>query len=93
MLNTCEACGTKYAIGLHKCPHCGALLCDPTTTSPAEAPPSLRPEPEPEVEVEPEAEPEVVPAEVRAWAAENGREVSPRGRIPADVISAYLESR
>lgn len=28
-------------------------------------------------------------AAVRAWAAENGHEVSPRGRIPAAVVQAY----
>ena len=29
------------------------------------------------------------PADVRAWARENGYEVSSRGRIPADVLQAY----
>lgn len=29
------------------------------------------------------------PAAVRAWAEENGYEVSPRGRVPADVLAAY----
>ena len=28
-------------------------------------------------------------AKIRAWAAENGHEVSARGRIPSAVISAY----
>jgi len=28
-------------------------------------------------------------AEIRVWAAENGHEVSDRGRIPADVVAAY----
>ncbi|KAA0093573.1 Lsr2 family protein [Mycolicibacterium sp. P1-18] len=28
-------------------------------------------------------------AAVRAWAAENGHDVSPRGRIPAEVSQAY----
>lgn len=28
-------------------------------------------------------------AAVRAWASENGYEVSDRGRIPADVVAAY----
>lgn len=28
-------------------------------------------------------------AEVRAWAQENGYSVSDRGRIPADVLTAY----
>lgn len=28
-------------------------------------------------------------AEIRAWAAENGYEVSSRGRIAADVVEAY----
>lgn len=32
----------------------------------------------------------VAPGEVRAWAAANGMEVSSRGRIPADVMEAYL---
>ena len=32
----------------------------------------------------------VAPGEVRAWAAANGMEVSSRGRIPADVMDAYL---
>ena len=29
------------------------------------------------------------PADVRAWARENGHEVSSRGRIPAEVLQAY----
>ncbi len=29
------------------------------------------------------------PAEIRAWAAENGYEVSARGRVPAEVRAAY----
>jgi len=32
---------------------------------------------------------DVDPKAVRAWAAANGREVSPRGRIPAEVVDAY----
>ena len=28
-------------------------------------------------------------AEIRAWARENGFEVSDRGRVPADVMAAY----
>jgi hypothetical protein len=28
-------------------------------------------------------------AAVRAWAAENGYTVAPRGRVPADVLDAY----
>ena len=28
-------------------------------------------------------------AEIRAWARENGYEVSDRGRVPADVMAAY----
>ncbi|HMR50750.1 MAG TPA: Lsr2 family protein [Arachnia sp.] len=28
-------------------------------------------------------------AAIRVWAAENGHEVSDRGRIPADVVAAY----
>ena len=32
----------------------------------------------------------VAPSEVRTWAAANGMEVSSRGRIPADVMEAYL---
>lgn len=31
-------------------------------------------------------------AAVRAWAAENGYKVSPRGRIPRNVIEAYKEA-
>jgi hypothetical protein len=31
--------------------------------------------------------------EIRAWAAENGHEVSARGRIPAPVVEAYEEAR
>ncbi|WIY82059.1 Lsr2 family protein [Propionimicrobium sp. PCR01-08-3] len=29
------------------------------------------------------------PAEIRAWAADNGYEVSARGRVPAEVRAAY----
>ncbi|WP_341728001.1 Lsr2 family protein [Brooklawnia sp.] len=29
------------------------------------------------------------PAEIRAWAAENGYEVSARGRVPAEVRAAF----
>lgn len=32
------------------------------------------------------------PAQVRAWAQENGLEVSSRGRISADVLDAYERS-
>jgi hypothetical protein len=32
---------------------------------------------------------DVDPKAVRAWAAANGREVSSRGRIPAEVVEAY----
>lgn len=32
---------------------------------------------------------EVDPAAVRAWAKGNGIEVSPRGRLKADVVEAY----
>ncbi len=32
------------------------------------------------------------PAEVRAWAADAGHAVSDRGRIPADVMRAYLDA-
>jgi hypothetical protein len=32
---------------------------------------------------------QVGPAEIRAWAAENGYEVSARGRVPAEVRAAY----
>lgn len=36
---------------------------------------------------------EPTPAEVRVWAALNGYSVSDRGRIPAKVMTAFLESR
>lgn len=32
---------------------------------------------------------EADPAAVRAWAASNGYEVSPRGRIKAEILEAY----
>jgi hypothetical protein len=32
---------------------------------------------------------DVDPSEVRAWAEESGYEVSPRGRIRAEIIEAY----
>ena len=32
---------------------------------------------------------EVEPSVVRAWAAENGVAVSPRGRVPQDVLAKY----
>ncbi|HEY6797232.1 MAG TPA: Lsr2 family protein [Kineosporiaceae bacterium] len=32
---------------------------------------------------------DVDPSEVRAWAEENGYEVSPRGRIKAEIVEAY----
>lgn len=32
------------------------------------------------------------PKAVRAWAAENGHQLSTRGRIPTDVIEAYKAS-
>lgn len=32
----------------------------------------------------------VAPGDVRAWAASNGIEVSSRGRIPGEVMDAYL---
>ncbi|HWD06071.1 MAG TPA: Lsr2 family protein [Amycolatopsis sp.] len=31
--------------------------------------------------------------EIRAWAAENGWNISERGRIPTDVITAFEDSR
>jgi Lsr2 len=31
-------------------------------------------------------------AAIRAWASENGYDVSARGRIPANVVTAYQES-
>ncbi len=37
----------------------------------------------------PSAGAEVDPKAVRAWAAENGVEVSPRGRIKADIVEKY----
>lgn len=33
------------------------------------------------------------PAEVRAWARENGHEVPDRGRIPAELVDAYREAQ
>lgn len=36
--------------------------------------------------------PEVSPSDVRAWALEQGIEVSARGRLPRRVIDAYLEA-
>jgi len=32
---------------------------------------------------------DVDPSEVRAWAEENGYEVSPRGRIKSEIVEAY----
>lgn len=32
------------------------------------------------------------PADVRAWARENGHEVPDRGRIPAELVDAYREA-
>lgn len=32
----------------------------------------------------------VDPAAVRRWAEANGKEVSPRGRVPREIIAAYL---
>jgi hypothetical protein len=32
-------------------------------------------------------------AEIRAWARANGQKVNERGRIPADVVSAYEKSQ
>lgn len=32
---------------------------------------------------------DVDPAQVRAWAEANGYQVSPRGRIKADIVEAY----
>jgi hypothetical protein len=29
------------------------------------------------------------PSDIRAWAQANGREVSSRGRVPADILRAY----
>ncbi len=37
----------------------------------------------------PSAGSEVDPKAVQAWAAENGVEVSPRGRIKADIVAKY----
>lgn len=31
-------------------------------------------------------------AEIRQWAADNGYEVSPRGRIPAEISDAYQKA-
>jgi hypothetical protein len=31
--------------------------------------------------------------DIRAWASENGHEVSARGRIPASVVEAYEQAR
>jgi hypothetical protein len=36
---------------------------------------------------------DVDPAQVRAWAEENGYEVSPRGRIKAEIVEAYKAAR
>lgn len=32
------------------------------------------------------------PKSIRAWATANGYEVSPKGRIPADVVMAYRKA-
>jgi hypothetical protein len=39
------------------------------------------------------ARPKHSSAEIRAWASENGHEVSARGRIPAPVVEAYEQAR
>lgn len=46
---------------------------------------------EPEAPVEPEPEPASQPdvKAVRAWAAEQGIEVPPRGKLPGDVVERY----
>lgn len=44
-------------------------------------------------QAEPTAPPEPKPADVRAWAAEQGIEVSPRGKLPADVVRQFQEAR
>lgn len=36
------------------------------------------------------AGPSYRPADVRAWAAENGVEVSDRGRVPQEVVDRYV---
>lgn len=72
---------------------------EPDRTAPAVGP---EPGPEPDPELDPEPEPaapengpeptvESVPdsGEVRAWARDNGYEVSPRGKLPQRVIDAY----
>lgn len=43
-------------------------------------------------EVEPEVPEKVDTAAVRSWAADNGYELSGRGRIPAEVLTAYRAS-
>lgn len=44
---------------------------------------------EPEAPVEPEPAPQPDAKAVRAWAAEQGIEVPPRGKLPADVVERY----
>jgi len=36
---------------------------------------------------------EVEPAAVRAWAAENKIQVSPRGRVPQDVVARFKDAQ
>lgn len=35
---------------------------------------------------------EADPAAVRAWAADAGIDVSPKGRVPASVVEAYMDA-
>lgn len=52
---------------------------DPTPAAPpAQAAPAAPPAPAP------------APADVRVWAAEQGIEVSAKGKLPADVVDAYV---
>lgn len=63
----------------------------PTGSAKQETPPEPAPEPEPPVEPEQLEQPAAAPdtKAVRAWAREQGIDVPPRGKLPADVVEAY----
>lgn len=55
--------------------------------------PDPEPAPEPDPEPEPELDPEPSSATIRAWAKDQGIDVPTRGRVPADIVTAYTSAQ
>ena len=51
------------------------------------------PAPTPEAEDAPDGPAEPTAAQVRAWAKDQGLEVTPRGKVPDEVVAAYKQAQ